>query len=453
MNYLIYSAFAVVGLCFDIRIIYLLFLFLVFQKFFQIRKINTEFFFALALYSIILPDNYVVEFFFLFYYAMTIVLNRRMKVKRSKYNLCVLLLTIISVLSTSVNAVPTVNILFAIVSFSPMLVFLCLLNDTEILEEIAVEKYLDDILVIEMIATVINFVLYRKTAGDDWSCGTFSRSGGQQAQLFIIVAFLMIFYCGRYQKKKEQGYLLKIIVCGILLISTNCWTLLVMFLIGIIISYICTPNRKKVMILLTIIVVCPFFATAAYSMLPGRITVPLYRMLNDAKYLDYRFHKLTVYYETFVEIPSEDIQFALIGNGLGHYNSRGALICTGKYTGFYDNFFEPSVSEYTEEYILDYVSKAYENGSSDFGSVLARPYSSFLALMGECGYVGCIVFILLLGIMLKNKKSYARSLIIVWLSFCFIENYFEYSKVLLLLYVCIVSSEQINKSKLLTESG
>ena len=59
--------------------------------------------------------------------------------------------------------------------------------------------------------------------------------------------------------------------------------------------------------------------------------------------------------------------------------------------------------------------------------------------MGECGYLGCILFIWLIVEMLKGKKAGIKTLIITWLSFCLMENYFEYPKVILVLYVCILS--------------
>ena len=90
---------------------------------------------------------------------------------------------------------------------------------------------------------------------------------------------------------------------------------------------------------------------------------------------------------------------------LGNYNSRGALICTGQYVDLYNKFFEPSISEYTQEYIMDYLSFDYHGVTADHESVLARPYASLMALMGELGYLGIITFVLLIFFLCKKKNA------------------------------------------------
>lgn len=439
-KYLIYTLFISTGLYWDNRIIYLFFLVLIIEEFYKLKKFNGKYFLVISLYSIILPDNYTTEFLFCLYFVINVIFYKKAKIQKSRYNLILLIFIATLLLTTVVNFVPIVNIIFAIFAMLPLFIFFLLMGNKK--EEIYIDlrPYIDKILFIETVATIINLGINIYNLTDDWSSGTFGNTGGQQAQLFVIMAYFIIYYWLYYNKNIHNKMILaRLIIAGIILISTNCWTLLAMFLFGLTLSYITTLNRKKITFLIALIILIPLLTPHLYSALPERITYVIKHMLVDPEYFDYRFHKAKVYEETFIEIPSKDPKFMLLGNGVGYYNSRGALICTGKYVGFYNKLFDPSISKYTNQYIYDYLELAYYRGNSDFGSVLARPYSSFLALMGECGYLGCILFGYLIWEMLKRKSTGVKTLIITWLSFCLIENYFEYPKIILVLYVCILS--------------
>lgn len=439
-KYLIYISFISAGLYFDKRIIYLFFLFLVIEEFLRSKKINSEYFLVISLYSIVLPDNYATELFFTLYFLLVLALNKRLKIKKNRYNLLLWILIVTGLISTVINCVPVVNIIFSIITLLPLFIFLLLMGNEREEKYVNLKRPIDKILFIEAVATIINLVINIEHITDDWSCGTFGKVGGQQAQLFVLMAYFIIYYLTYYNKniynKKMIG---RLVIAGIILISTNSWTLLAMFLFGLTLSYIMTLNKKKIVFLISLMILLPLLVHPIYSALPNKITYVINRMLSDQEYFNYRFHKAKVYEDTFIEIPSKNVKFLLLGNGLGYYNSRGALICTGKYVGFYNKLFDASISEYTKKYILDYLELAYYHGGSDYGSVLARPYSSILALMGECGYLGCILFIWLIVEMLKGKKAGIKTLIITWLSFCLMENYFEYPKVILILYVCMLS--------------
>ncbi|MEY8337952.1 hypothetical protein AALB16_07955 [Lachnospiraceae bacterium 62-35] len=440
MNYLIYFLFVFFGQYADSKIIYPLYLFLVLHEFLKHRKLTKDFLIAATIYSIILPDNYSTELIFLLYFLFTIIFKKDLlKIRKSKYNILFLFFIGEILISTVLNSVPIINIFFAILGLLPLFIFLCLANDTKNIQIQELNNYIDVVFFIETIATIINFVLYYRPGYDDWSRGTLASTGGQQSQLFVISSYLLIFYLSRYINRRERRFLFKAIVMSLIIFSTNCWTLLLMLLIGTGIGYLLTLSRKKLLIFFIILIMSPAMIKIGYSALPETVKVVGGRLLSDPAYFSYRLHKAEVYKETFVEIPNQDLKFFLLGNGMGYYNSRGALICTGKYTNFYNKLFQPSISQYTEDYILDYLTLAYNDGSSDFGSVLARPYSSILALMGEGGYIGCFLFLGLITLLLKRKPNGVIYLIIIWLFFCLVENYFEYTKVIIALYVCIAS--------------
>ena len=439
MHYLLYGIIVALSVTIDMRLIYALFIVLLFCNKKKCTHNNETFFLSIAVASIILPDNYSTEACFLLYFFVSFVMESRGRIKKSRYSLLLGLFFFIAILSTILNCVPIVNIFFSIISFLPFAAFLIMLGNLGRKDYSGMYRLIDDILVIELMAMVMNFIVYHSSISDDWSCGTFFRGGGPQAQLFVISAFMLVLYFTQYWKSKRNWKsLLKAIGALVILLSTNCWTLCVFFALGIGLAYLFSLTPKRLFILLAGICCIPVVLYLVLNYAPGSVSAPLKSMLTDASYFRYRFYKAVVYKTTFVDIPSKDLLFGLVGNGVGYYNSRAALICTGHYVGFYNRLFIPSVSFYTENHILEYLQYAAMDGNSDYGSVLARPYSSILSLMGECGYMGMIIFALMFWAAMKNRRVEVKMLLCMWLCFCFVESYFEYTKILAMLYFCLV---------------
>ena len=66
-------------------------------------------------------------------------------------------------------------------------------------------------------------------------------------------------------------------------------------------------------------------------------------------------------------------------------------------------------------------------------------------------YIGIFIFLVIVQKNLKTKKFETKLLIFVWLSFCLVENYFEYPKIIVLLYACLIgvySEKTSQKNKL-----
>lgn len=404
-----------------------------------------------GIYSIILPNNYISEVIFVFSFFIKL-LEEGVRIRKTKYTGILVVFILNALFSTIVNWVPMPNIVFSIISFLPLIIFLCLINSDNQVIDSDYTEHIDKVLYIEAMSIPINYILYSRIYGDDWSSGTF-KGNGEQSQLFVIAAFLAIYYINNYiYNHKDRKTFVKTILAFAIALSTNCWMLLIALIAGSALAYITTLNYKKIIIALVIIMLLPMGINTTLKILPEKIMVTVNRIVSDNIYFNYRFYKAVVYKKTFLEIPREDLKFALIGSGVGNYDSRAALICTGEYVDFYNSLFKPSVGKYTQKYIFEAVRLAHNNGGSDYGSVLARPYSSVLALMGECGYIGIGLFIILIIVLLKRRGPTTKNLVLIWLSFCFVENYFEYSKVLLMLYVCIISVERISKKVETNES-
>ena len=442
MRFIIYGLLLLLALYKDIRVIYLLFVFILFKEFHKKKKLTKDILLAAAIYSVILPDNYSTELFLILFFLGNLFFSKvKISFSRDRYTLFTAIFIALALFTTIIHGVPIINVFFSVISFIPFLIFLFTVRDVKGIEYKNIIKYLNEVFWIETLATVINFVFFYRLKIDDWSSGTFSKSGGQQAQLFIIAAYMTFFYIALYKKNKDNKQLLKSIIMAIVAFSTNCWTLLLMLVLGIFITYITSLEKKRIAILVIAIIMIPGFIRVSEKILPDKITNTINRMLSDQEYFRYRFYKVQVYEDTFVNIPREDLDFLLIGNGVGYYNSRAALICTGRYVEFYEKYFKPSMSEYTKQYIYGYLSLGFESGGSDYGSILARPYSAILALMGECGYLGCILFLFIIISLTRNRNIMFRMIINIWLSVCLMENYFEYSKIIIVLLACAIVIE------------
>ncbi len=452
MYYLLYAIITALAIFINIKFIYFLFLVVLLRNKKKCVENTETLFLTIAIASVILPDNYSAEVCFLLYFCVTFLSAHSRKIKRNSNTILAGVALFLTIFSALINKVPMTNICFAIISFAPLISFLLLKKNIKTLYYYKIKFIINDVFIIELLATIFNFIAFFKSKGDDWSCGTFSRKGGAQAQLFIIAAFLLLFYIDSYKNKSgKREDLCKAIGAMIICISTNCWTLTLFLMVGVGMAYISNLTYKRMLAILIGICCIPLFGFILINYAPGSIATPLHRIITDSSYFEYRFHKAVVYKETFLVIPLQDLCFALIGNGIGNYNSRAALICTGYYVKFFNKLFSPSVSEYTEKYILDYVRYAALEGGSDYGSVLARPYSSILAIMGEYGYIGIFIFLVIVQKNLKTKKFETKLLIFVWLSFCLVENYFEYPKIIVLLYACLIgvySEKTSQKNKL-----
>ena len=199
-KYLIYISFISAGLYFDKRIIYLFFLFLVIEEFLRSKKINSEYFLVISLYSIVLPDNYATELFFTLYFLLVLALNKRLKIKKNRYNLLLWILIVTGLISTVINCVPVVNIIFSIITLLPLFIFILLMGNEREERYVNLKRPIDKILFIEAVATIINLAINIEHITDDWSSGTFGKVGGQQAQLFVLMAYFIIYYLTYYNK-------------------------------------------------------------------------------------------------------------------------------------------------------------------------------------------------------------------------------------------------------------
>ena len=395
---------------------------------------------SIAVLSIVVPDNYTTIALVLLLGVYCFMLNRKMIINKP-----LLILMCIIIFSTIISFVPIINILFFLLFFSPVLILIGLLNKKEIFQLGEFVYAVKKLMMVELIATIVNFLksLQGGVIGvySDWSIGTFGD--GQTAQFCIFAIFMTIL--SFYWYKQGKCSLANTIVWSVIIVSTNCWsmtTIAVMFAVLFWLPSLDSRHFRIVLIVIPVVVVAVVFSR---FYIPDLIWNQIYKIFTDASFRMYRFAKLQVYQDTFFTIPGKDVKFLFFGNGAGYYNSRAALTCTGHYIQSYLDNFAESMSDYTRKYIYPQLTNAYYHGETDFGSVLYRPYSSVIAIMGETGLCGLAAFGVIFCKICKHKSKFSVALLGIFLGICFLENYLEYAKIVLLVFVLLLIFENARR--------
>lgn len=426
----IYTILLILGLTININFVYIIF-FILTIKTLKSGKINLTSMAVLMLYSIILPSNYI-SIFFVILFGIFFVLNKK------KFDKLLFGLLFIATISSLLSDTPIINIIFALIYYSSFLILVSFINENPFIDIKKIHSAMNDILFLEFMATIINFVKFDFPFNVylDWSSGTLGT--GQQAQLCLIGLFGCVFYTYIYKTEKNTlNCLLKIFMWLIIIVSTNCWLMYVVACLGIGITFIPSLKKKELKKFFVIIIFFVVGIIAVPKILPDSIWNQVYGMMTDLQYRNYRFAKLKVYENTFITIPQNDVKFLLFGNGVGYYSSRAALTCTGKYIHDYLLYFSQSISHYTEIYIYPQLVNTFDYGGSDYGSVLYRPYSSIISIMGETGILGIIMVLIIFVKLCHHKTKYTQISFMILLSMCFIENYLEYAKPLIVLFLSV----------------
>lgn len=395
---------------------------------------------SVAILSVMLPDNYttIVLVVLLGVFSFTAA-------KKIKINKPLLLLICLVIFSTLISFVPMVNILFFLLYYLPLFILIALLDKKDMFHSGELVYAVKRLMTVELIATIINFIkgIQNGLMGvySDWSNGTFGD--GQTAQFCIFAIFMAVL--SFYWYKQGKCSLANTIVWSVIIISTNCWTITIFTVAFAALLWLPSLNKKHIRIALIVLAVGVIAIVFSKFYMPDIIWDQIYRMVTDASFRTYRFAKLQIYQDTFFTIPAKDVKFMLFGNGAGFYDSRAALTCTGHYVSSYLDFFTESMSDYTREYVYPQLTNAYYHGETDFGSVLYRPYSSIIAIMGETGLCGLAASGAVFYRIGKNKNKYSIVLLGILLGICFLENYLEYAKVVLLVFALLLIFENNGK--------
>ncbi len=402
---------------------------------------NNKYILKILLYSIVIPSNYIIIF-------VNCLIYLKFLLQFKKISSRIIFFIIFILLNILINNVRLANLLFGLLYLLPNIFVYD--NLENIKNDISLNKKyiintITDIIDLQILAVIMyfvfnyNWILYENA--NDWIVGTFGLKQGNIFLYFLIFSFLILYKEVIDNKKLENK--IYCILIAIMAVLTNSISLIIMFFVSfLIINFIYSNKKEKKIVLIISISFVALFLLFTPKWIKNYIV-----NLSNPKFFTDNIPKVYVYKDTYIDIPFSDIKFMLFGNGIGQYSSRAALTCTGMYISGYNKIFKPSISYYTNKYILNRYIKyniIYDRGT------MYSPFSTIITIQGEYGLFGVLIFIMIFIYLFKKSNKYSKIFLLFFIFSCFIENYLEFSKVvtlLLMLYYLNKEKININKSK------
>lgn len=421
----------------DINIvIYIAFLFSTVSNIIKYVKTKKIYYiYKILIYSIIIPNNYIIILILFLFSLFLFIKNRKISFNNEK--IFVIALIIINIIAHEFRPI---NLLFTLIySLSIFLVIYITKNTQKDLtkEFVSFVKFDKQLIIIQLITIILSFVFHlsevKNSIANDWVVGTFGYHQGNIFLFFMIFSLLILKM--DYKKTKNKFDIIYISLVILLAVLTNSIALIIMFIVSYFITSFFNEKLKNKLINLMVLMVG---IVVFIIVTPQWIRVYLIN-LTDFNYLKNNIIKIQTYEDTFLNIPEKDAKFFFLGNGIGQYSSRAAMTCTGKYIDSYEKFFKPSISDYTEKYILKkYIRYNLKEGQGTMYS----PFSSIITIQGEYGIFGTIMLLYFIFKLLKNSNNEAKAFIIFFFLSCFIENYLEFAKVTILVFMLFNMKEE-----------
>jgi hypothetical protein len=398
-------------------------------KFFKKQCSLEKVFISAALYGLILSDNMViialVGLFALFYFVKGIK-EKTFHFKKANLKIyCITAIFIVYVIiNIVVNKVPLPNVILYFMFSFAFIVMIYIFSFKLISEEAYFDNIFNTIILAQAIYTIIfipfNLAFVKANLIGDWSVGTLGISQGPI--LFNLFVFGFIKFFAKFRYTGEKKLVLWMLLCFFGAISTVTVSMTILF-IGVffvyIVLFVSKPKLKIGFIIMTLILAVSFWTTS-----DSWIKDDLTKIVMNKEARNNRVKKLATYDSTFLIIPKTDKVYALIGEGIGNYSSRGALTASGYYTSWYNKDRFPV---YTSNYSRKYIKP---RNYSRFGlSVIQLPTSEYISFMGEFGYIGFVAIMLMFLVWFIKSKGDNKLLLAYILTIMALDNYLEYPKI------------------------
>jgi hypothetical protein len=406
----------------------------------------TEAIIGMSIYTVILPDNYTV---LLFVFILFVMFTKNYIVKKEYLNIklwlrehkkLAILAAVYLLLNIFLNGVMIQNIFFELVYYSVFLALLIMFSSGNFNYAKEVNRTINAIVFIEFIYLILfiplKFYIIKVELIGDWSVGTLGISEG--TTLFILYAFTLVKYLHQFFKSKDFYFLVFAMLCFLGLMTAVNVSLTLLFIVSVVLYSLgfLKGIKSKVIVLTAAIVMTTIFWNVSHPWVRDGIV----KTFTDAGYREERVKKLKTYRDTFITIPSKDIKYLLIGNGMGNYSSRAALTVSGYYVPWFSNNPFVRISKYTKWYISPEIYSKYGVSQTD------TPSSQYITVMGEFGIIGFALILFWIFRILYKEKSINRLSIIFFSCILLIDNYLEFYKIVLILccsYYYIKSSSKL----------
>lgn len=385
----------------------------------------------LSIYSIMLPDNFIIMGFTALFFLCFLVISYARKekytfYKKTSFKYSAASVLVFLLLNILLNRVPIPNILFFAIYYFEFVVMFIVYKYSHRDYSKEVSYSINTIILLQIVYLMVfmplrfSYILTQLIG--DWSIGTLGVSQGPT--LFNLFAFGFMKYFNEYKNKQGKKYIVFAIVCFLGAISTVSVSFTLIFIFALflyIMFYIKVPKLKIALLAMTSLLLITFWFTAD-PWIKGEIV----KTATNPAYRKVRIKKLQNYEDTFITLPIQDVKFLLIGNGMGNYSSRAALTASGYYVSWYSYgkpYFKPLISEYTEKYIKPSIFAEYGI------SVTEHPVSQYTSIMGEFGIIGFFVFISFFIKLFIKGNDINKLTIFYFLGILLLDNWIEFPKI------------------------
>lgn len=295
-----------------------------------------------------------------------------------------------------------------------------------------------EIIIIELIVTMIRIGLSRSLKPGDYFAGSLNNAHFFGNWIILTGVFLIIYYREEQlrfwdNRISKKELLLYILILGLMLIFADAKQIILSLVIAAVFYYfikLLYQKKRMVVFWAFVGIYCIFFIMIWICSLDPVKTFLLAKFPVYSRYLyeeGWNGRYAFAYGTLFDSLANIRLLF---GYGLGQYGSRVsnafAYDVMWRADNFINNFiaghFQPHVVPQFARFV-SYYDDAFVEMIRYRSAVLSYPFSSFIALLGETGVVGTVLLALIIN--KRFKKSNARFIIVYFLSICVFDVYFD----------------------------
>ena len=389
-----------------------------------IRKKNGLF---TMLSSFIMCNEVIALINFLCILLITSKLNKN-ETKIGNTKILLLLIVANSIISAAISNT-YINVIFSM-GYLSLILFIVSKLEINTNEDGDIKNYVKRIVILEFFVFLSLLFKYRLFIPGDSNYGTLMNAHLFGNLLIIIIIYLIGTKNILENIKKNIVYL---ILCLIMLYFSDSKALLasvaILILLIPIIKLLQNKNRNtifKVIILIyiSLYIAIPVMKLNFVEQFVRNNASGVYKYIYDNKYnYKYQYFDGTLY----KELTGYRM---LIGFGLGQYGSRFANLFTYDVSYRTDNFLNTFVKNnfkphYNQNYIkyISFYNNDFVTGIQWRSAILSYPFNSLIAIIGEIGWIGLIIFALFIES--KYKTSKYKNILYYFLLTCLFENNFD----------------------------
>lgn len=322
----------------------------------------------------------------------------------------------------------------------PIVLFLVLVNLPITMKTIQIFfKMLFILVCLQITLGILQVPLYISTGDTEQIIGTFHGNAEQYGAFVMLGVFLFLSLSLVKPKLKWYFYFLSIISVILIILVDNkaSWFAIVISMVYLATRFLITQKDNihritTLCIIITLITIA--FGIAKQSITYGKIENTL-RVISEGKMFE--LGKLSAYRDVF-QAFEDNPHMALMGTGLGNFYSRSSYQFYN-----YSNYLNKSKVQRRflnqEQIIAEKAQKRERKKSNSLGGVIEKankdpfyaqyydgykefyfigsgqidnPFSSYVALLGETGFLGMLLYLLIYLIIIKSINQIINSKII-----------------------------------------